>query len=576
LALIPVSAEGLAAMLSTNRIVQGSCVDGMAELPDGCVDLVFADPPFNIGYTYDVYDDQREADEYLRFCESWIGQAHRILKPDGTFWLAIGDEYAAELKLLSQRLGFHCRSWVIWYYTFGVNCVRGFSRSHTHLFHFVKDRERFTFNGDNPAVRVASARQLVYADKRANSKGRLPDNTWILRPQDSPPGGFAMSHDTWFYSRVAGTFKEREGFHGCQMPEQILGRILRISSNAGDVVVDPFGGSGTTLSVAKKLGRQWLGFELSPEYATHIASRLAQCNVGDPLDGVDDPLSSSPKTSSGRKRTAFKNGLPVIPLGDDVRDAILSAFADVAEGHSADHLLCDPDMSAAFVAACKQRSIAGDARMWHSFLLRLRKSGDLPRATTKTPRIAWSDMEPYRDAAEAAMKLVAIDYGMTLDEMLCSGAAVGEFDRLAELFSPGFTPYQYRWAALALRKRARTKRFQDAAISQTQRWADAPAPKSVAIAKSLVAGNEAQGVYEIANDHEVLYVGEAANVRDRLENVLENETWRRFAPTRVRIWKTDSELDQFGLRSHLVTAANPLLNSVFLRLGSPDQAATGT
>ena len=126
----------------------------------------------------------------------------------------------------------------------------------------MKDKDDFTFNGENPAVRVASARQFVYADSRANSKGRLPDNTWILRPQDVPSPGFTVSHDTWCYSRVAGTFKEREGFHGCQMPEQLLGRIIRISSNPGDLVIDPFAGSGTTLAVAKKLGRQYLGVEL--------------------------------------------------------------------------------------------------------------------------------------------------------------------------------------------------------------------------------------------------------------------------------------------------------------------------
>ena len=140
---------------------------------------------------------------------------------------------------------------MIWYYTFGVNYVPEGFRSHTHLFHFVKDKDDFTFNGENPVVRVASARQLVYADSRANSKGRLPDNTWILRPQDVPSPGFTVSHDTWCYSRVAGTFKEREGFHGCQMPEQLLGRIIRISSNPGDLVVDPFAGSGTTLPLPK-------------------------------------------------------------------------------------------------------------------------------------------------------------------------------------------------------------------------------------------------------------------------------------------------------------------------------------
>ncbi len=111
------------------------------------------------------------------------------LKPTGSFWLAIGDDFAAELKLISQQAGFKCRSWVIWYYTFGVNCTKKFSRSHTHLFHFVKDHKHFTFNNKN--IRVPSARQLVYSDGRARSPdGRLPDDTWILRPQDMCPGRF--------------------------------------------------------------------------------------------------------------------------------------------------------------------------------------------------------------------------------------------------------------------------------------------------------------------------------------------------------------------------------------------------
>jgi site-specific DNA-methyltransferase (adenine-specific) len=100
----------------------------MHQLKEGRVDLAFADPPFNIGYKYDVYNDRQQADHYLEWCREWIAGIHRVLKPEGTFWLAIGDEYAAELKLLSQSLGFHCRSWVIWYYTFGVNCKSKFSR----------------------------------------------------------------------------------------------------------------------------------------------------------------------------------------------------------------------------------------------------------------------------------------------------------------------------------------------------------------------------------------------------------------------------------------------------------------
>lgn len=286
---------------SFNRIIQGDCVAGMAKQDAEIVDLAFADPPFNIGYKYDVYEDRKVAEEYLDWCRAWIGQVHRLLKPQGSFWLAIGDEFAAELKLIAQReTGFHIRSWVIWYYTFGVHCSKKFARSHAHLFHFVKDPEQFTFNSDDPAVRVPSARQLVYGDARANPKGRLPDDTWILRPQDLQEG-FGADGDTWYFPRVAGTFKERAGFHGCQMPEQLLGRIIRASSNEGDVVMDPFGGSGTTLIVAKKLRRKFLGFELSEQYAERIQERLDGINVGDALVGAEDPLTSAPTTSNGKR-----------------------------------------------------------------------------------------------------------------------------------------------------------------------------------------------------------------------------------------------------------------------------------
>jgi len=282
--------------LAANKVHQGDCIELLDRIEPGSVDLAFADPPFNIGYQYDVYHDQRDGDEYIERNRKWMSGVWRALKPNGTFWLAIGDEYAAELKLLAQReLGFTCRSWVIWYYTFGVNCTRVFSRSHTHLFYFVKNPKTFTFNANDLAVRVPSARQLVYADGRANPDGRLPDNTWILRPQDIPEG-FRPEGDTWFFSRVAGTFKEREGFHGCQMPEQLLGRIIRCCSNPHEIVLDPFGGSGTTFAVAKKLDRRWIGFELSADYVAKIKSRLHDTRVGDALDGAADPLTSAPPT----------------------------------------------------------------------------------------------------------------------------------------------------------------------------------------------------------------------------------------------------------------------------------------
>jgi DNA modification methylase len=290
----------MATVQGANSIVKGDCIEQMASLPEGSVDLAFADPPFNIGYDYDVYDDRRAARDYLAWSKQWISAVYRAMSATGTFWLAIGDEYAAELKIASQEIGFHCRSWVVWYYTFGVNCKSKFSRSHAHLFYFVKDRERFTFRADEPENRVPSARQLVYADSRANPAGRLPDDTWVLRPQDLADR-FSAEEDTWYFPRVAGTFKERAGFHGCQMPEQLLGRIIRFCSNPGDLVLDPFSGSATTLAVAKKLGRKYLGFDVSEEYVARGRERLETIQIGDRLNGAPEPTVSAPSTANGKR-----------------------------------------------------------------------------------------------------------------------------------------------------------------------------------------------------------------------------------------------------------------------------------
>ena len=551
--------------LKANQIHHGSCLDKLTQLSDRSVDLIFADPPFNIGYQYDLYDDQKTEDEYLDFCKSWISQCHRVLKSNGSFWLAIGDEYAAELKVLCKQLGFHSRSWVIWYYTFGVNCARGFSRSHTHLFHFVKDKDDFTFNGENPAVRVASARQLVYADSRANSKGRLPDNTWILRPQDVPSPGFTVSHDTWCYSRVAGTFKEREGFHGCQMPEQLLGRIIRISSNPGDLVVDPFAGSGTTLAVAKKLGRQYLGVELSKDYVSRIQARLDGCKAGDLLDGTDGPSSGVP-TSKGKRRTKFVNGRPVISLSGESEQAIIDAFMQAADGYSADYVLCDPERSTRFLKRCREIGIPGDPRLWNSFLLRVRKAGKLPRAEATGQRLSSQEMDPYTDGSEVSSRLITLDYGLTLDELLCSPEAVAEFDKMATEFSPGFKPFHYRWAALALRKRATTKRFRTAASEQFKHWKAQKAPRRRALSQLASKQYARPAVYALYDGKFPVYVGETRNLKQRIEHLLESEMWSRFNVDTIRIWDVAQELDQFALRSFLVTTQQPLLNSDFLVL----------
>jgi site-specific DNA-methyltransferase (adenine-specific) len=151
-----------------------------------------------------------------------------------------------------------------------MSCSKKFSRSHAHILYYVYDPKQYTFNAD--AIRVPSARLTTYADRRANPLGKVPDDTWILRPQETTQH-FHPEQDVWYFPRVCGTFQERLG-HPCQMPEAILERIIKVATNPGDLVVDPFAGSGTTLAVAKRLGRNYWGCELSPNYAQIILERL--------------------------------------------------------------------------------------------------------------------------------------------------------------------------------------------------------------------------------------------------------------------------------------------------------------
>jgi len=267
-----------------NKVYTGDCVKYMRDMPAHSVHLAFCDPPYNIGFDYQgEYDDAMSPQDYSHWSDDWLSALYDCLTVDGSFWMAIGDEWAAEMKIACRHHGFHMRSWIIWYYTFGVNCKKKFTRSHAHLLYFVKDPKSFVFNHD--AIRVPSARALHYKDKRANPDGRLPDDTWVLRPQELDADAFPEFADTWHIPRICGTFKHRIEGAPNQMPEQLVGRVIRACSNPGDVVLDPMAGSGTTLAVAKKLDRQYIGFELSEKFAVAARRRIDAAKLGDPLDG---------------------------------------------------------------------------------------------------------------------------------------------------------------------------------------------------------------------------------------------------------------------------------------------------
>jgi DNA modification methylase len=518
----------------------------MSEIPEASVDLAFADPPFNIGYTYDVYEDRMAADEYLAWTKRWAEALIRTLKPTGTAWLAIGDDFAAELKLICQRdLGLFCRSWVIWYYTFGVNCSKKFSRSHTHLFHFVKDPDDFTFNAD--AIRVPSARQLVYADSRANSKGRLPDDTWILRPQDAV-GSFTREDDVWYFPRVCGTFKERAGWHGCQMPEQLLGRIIKTCSDPGQTVLDPFGGSGTTLAVAKKLGRRFIGFELSTNYAKQIHARLKATKTGDPLSGADEPMVSAPPTEAGKRKKGTRTAAPVAPIvkrsnAADVDRGIVEAFFLTREGYPVDRVIADPQLNESFVATCTRLGLPGKAFDWNRRLMALRKSGHFkgfPRSLrTEFPPTEKRDYYRYKFACEIAMQRFTHDCDTSLDHVLCAPRLARAFDQYVLTMLPDEpSSLKIRWFVFRIRKatdrisQASTKLGENIPIAR-----DVENPFAIDPAK-VPAG---PGLYWLKDDCRRLYVGETDNLRERFQI--------QFGHKRFDFWQAPIDKLQLGFKS---------------------------
>jgi len=512
-------------MLAQNTIHRLDCIEAMQQLDEGSVDLAFADPPFNIGYQYDIYEDRKAPQQYLDWSRQWISGVYRVLKPTGTFWLAIGDDYAAELKLLSQDVGFHCRSWVIWYYTFGVNCKYKFSRSHTHIFHLVKDSKNFTFNG--AAIAVPSARQTVYADARAAKNGRLPDDTWILRPQDLTDG-LNPEEDLWYFPRVAGTFKEREGFHGCQMPEQLLGRIVKVSSNPGDLVLDPFSGSATTVVAAKKLGRKFIAFDISEDYIQRGLDRLSQIEPGDDLDGAPEPKVSAPATPTdgskkGKLSRASAQDREIAPNYDT---EIIEAFRKSAGGFSADRLIVDPEMNTAFIESCQQLGANLPPFQLNRSILRLRKAGKLGSIKTKqSTTFDWTQADSYLFASEIAWRTVLDKTGASLDDIFCNPSLSRLFDETARKFAPGFSSLVYRLGALTLRKAAKS-------VSTRSRLLDIPGSKLQEVSEKSFHDFKGQaGLYVVGTTHKKpLYVGEALDLGSTFNRqfVTRSEGWAEY------------------------------------------------
>jgi len=239
---------------TTWEIRHADCLETLPTLTEKAR-LAFADPPYNIGVDYGdgKAADRLPDDRYMAWVELWLAACRDCLTPDGSLWVLIGDEYAAEYGVALKRLGLTIRSWIKWYETFGVNCTNNFNRCSRHLFYCVRDTKHFVFHTD--AVARPSDRQTKYADKRADPGGKLWDNVWQI-------------------PRLTGTCQERLPDCPTQLPLALVEPIVLCASDPGDLVIDPFTGSGTTGVAAIRHGRRFLGIERSERFAKLARLRL--------------------------------------------------------------------------------------------------------------------------------------------------------------------------------------------------------------------------------------------------------------------------------------------------------------
>lgn len=248
------------------RIHVGDCRDVLAKLPEFRrkeVDLVFADPPFNWNRAYDKWDDSMPREDYLKFTREWLDVCVDALKPTGAIWVNIPDDTCAEIVMHLKGRGLAMVNWCIWHYRFGQNTTDRFINSKVHALYFAKSVANRTWNPRE--VLEMSDRAAIYADPRTQNKA------------DGMPPGMRVPMDVWygqFWGRIQGNNAERRANHDNQLPEVYLERVIRACSNAGDLVVDPFTGSGTTPVVAHALQRRFIGSEFSVDNARSAFARI--------------------------------------------------------------------------------------------------------------------------------------------------------------------------------------------------------------------------------------------------------------------------------------------------------------
>lgn len=244
-------------------LYNADCLELMQHMAPEIVDLTVTSPPYNIGKEYET---ALPLEDYLDWSETWINQVHRLTRPGGAFWLNPGYlPVAGRAKalpipyLLWNRMPFFLVQEIVWHYGAGVAGRRFFSPRNEKFLWYVKDENNYTFNLDD--VRDPDVK---YPNQKKNGKIKV-------NPNGKNPG------DVWQFKKVTSgqnrASRERTP-HPAQFPEAVIDRIIRASSHSGELVFDPFLGSGTTAVVALRSGRCVVGFEIQSSYCDIAVSRI--------------------------------------------------------------------------------------------------------------------------------------------------------------------------------------------------------------------------------------------------------------------------------------------------------------
>ena len=250
------------------NIITGSCIDTMAGMPAGTVDLVVADPPYNIGIDYidGKKADMLPSEMYAAWTAKWIAAAARVLRPGGTMFVICDSGGGGIHESAIVAAGLEVRDRIVWHETFGAYRKRAklYGKCWRPVFWATKPGGAFTFN--DLAIRVRSRRQEL-GDKRADPLGKIPGNVWSI---PRIPGN--SKKRCRYIDPVTGEEKR----FPTQLPMELVTRIVAGHSNVTETVLDPFTGSGTTGVVAALFNRVFVGIELREAYAEAARRRIAE------------------------------------------------------------------------------------------------------------------------------------------------------------------------------------------------------------------------------------------------------------------------------------------------------------